>query len=167
MMGRALLVVGWLGTAGLVASAVVGFTIQPGESGSALSTHLLLGLLSSLLILFAHSWIMFYLIGTGKAIKEAVAEHGLTPDHIERTKEFKNRCYPWLMLAMGVTMASFILGGGVYTGVIPPWVHHGLFYAALLAQLKALFVSGGVLRQNEQLMRGIDRGLMPQHGEEE
>ena len=36
------------------------------------------------------------------------------------------------MLAMGLVMAVFIIGGGVYTRLIPAWVHHGLFYLALL-----------------------------------
>jgi len=159
MMGRALLVVGWVGTLGLLGSAAIGFTIEAGGGGNSLSTHLLLALLSSLLILFSHSWIMFYLIGTGKAIKEAVAEHDLNLDYVEKTKEFKNKCYPWLMFAMGITMATFILGGGVYAGVIPPWLHQGLFYATLAIQLKTLFISGSILKENEQLMRTIDRGL--------
>ena len=43
----------------------------------ALQPHLLLGLVACLLLLFSHSWVMFYLIGTGKAIKDAVNENQL------------------------------------------------------------------------------------------
>ena len=107
MMGRALLVLGWLATLGLIATGILGFQVGP-EVG--VGTHLLLGLMSSLLLLFSHSWIMFYLIGTGKAIKTAVAENDLDESIVEMTRDFKNRSYPWLMLAMIAAMTTFILG---------------------------------------------------------
>lgn len=157
MMGRALLIVGWVATAGLVLTAGAGYLFTPDEGG--IGVHLTLALASSLLLLFSHCWIMFYLIGTGKSIKEAVAEYDLEADIIERTKEFKNRSYGLLMMAMVVTMAAFILGGGVYTRAIPSWTHHGLFYLALLTQVRALVVERAVLMQNDQLMASIDRRL--------
>jgi hypothetical protein len=157
MMGRALLIVGWFAAAGLVVTAVVGYLFNPGEGGIGL--HLALALATSLLLLFSHCWIMFYLIGTGKAIKEAVAEYDLEAEFIERTKDFKNRSYGLLMLAMFATGVAFILGGGVYTRVIPTWIHHGLFYLALLTQVRALMVERVVLVENDRLMASIDRRL--------
>ena len=102
---------------------------------------------------------MFYLIGTGKAIKDAVRENGLDPALIEETKRFKNASYPSLMLAMGLVMATFILGGGVATGSVPAWVHHVLFYLAVLVQLYALRIEWRVLGENERLMADVDRRL--------
>lgn len=155
-MGRALLVVGWVATAGLVATGVLGYSVTR-EGGIGL--HMLVGLVSALLILFSHCWIMFYLIGTGKAIKTAVADGGLESAVIERTKDFKNDSYPSLMLAMGLVMATFIIGGGVATEVIPPWIHHGLFYLTLLVQLRTLGIEYRVLRENETLMAQVSRRL--------
>jgi 4-hydroxybenzoate polyprenyltransferase len=157
MMGRALLVVGWVATIGLLITGVAGylFSFEEGNIGP----HLTFGLASSLLLLFSHCWIMFYLIGTGKAIREAVAEHGLDQDLVERTKEFKNRSYPILMLAMGLVMAVFILGGGVYTRFVPAWLHHGLFYLALLVQVRTLLIERQVLVENDLLMTSIDRRI--------
>jgi hypothetical protein len=156
MMGRALLVVGWLATAGFAAAGVAGYQV---EEASQMGTHLLLGLVASLLLLFSHCWIMFYLVGTGKAIKTTVAEHGLEDSLVEQTKDFKNRSYPWLMLALGLAMATFILGGGVATKALPGWVHHSLFYLTLPVQIWALLVEQRVLTANEELMRDIDRRL--------
>jgi 4-hydroxybenzoate polyprenyltransferase len=158
MMGRALLVVGWMATAGLVVTGIVGYLLQ-GPTDAGLPRHVLLGLASALLLLFAHCWIMFYLIGTGRAIKDAVKEHGLDPALVEATKSYKNRSYPMLMLALGLAMATFILGGGVATGTIPNWIHHALFYATLLAQARALQLEGQVLVENERLMSDINRRL--------
>ena len=157
MMGRALLIVGAVATVGLVVTGVAGYLYSLDSGG--IGTHLTLGLASSLLLLFSHCWIMFYLIGTGKAIKEAVAEHGLEAEIVERTKEFKNRSYPSLMLAMMLTMTVFVLGGGVYTRFVPAWIHQLLFYLALIVQLRALRIEQRVLTENDALMASIDRRL--------
>ncbi|HSS75167.1 MAG TPA: hypothetical protein VLV54_00330 [Thermoanaerobaculia bacterium] len=158
MMGRALLIVGFMSTLGVIASAVAGYTLH-GPTDANMPLHVLIALASSLLLLFSHCWIMFYLIGTGKAIKDAVKENGLEPAIVEETKRFKNESYPWLMLAMGLVMAAFILGGGVATGSVPRWVHHVLFYLAVAAQGYALWVERRVLTENERLMTDVDRRL--------
>ncbi|HWM90971.1 MAG TPA: hypothetical protein VN493_09410 [Thermoanaerobaculia bacterium] len=158
MMGRALLIVGVMATLGLIASAVLGYMLD-GPVGPEMSRHVLVSLASCLLLLFSHCWIMFYLIGTGKAIKDAVKEHGLDQSFVEETKWFKNRSYPMLMLAMGLAMATFILGGGAATNSLPIWVHHGLFWAALVVQGRALWLENDVLGANERLMADLDRRL--------
>lgn len=159
MMGRALLVVGWMATLGFVGTGVVGYRHAAFADGAGMRLHILLALATSLLLLFSHCWIMFYLIGTGRAIKDAVRDGGLPGELYERTKGFKNRSYPWLMLALGLAMATFILGGGVFTGAVPGWVHHGLFWAALVAQVRALWLEQQVLVENHRLMTEIDRRL--------
>ena len=159
MMGRALLMVGGLATLGLLVTAVMGYAVPAGYEPEHLSNHLLLAVFSSLLLLFSHCWILFYLIGTGKALKEAVAEHGLEPEIIEQTKQFKTRSNPWLMLAMMLAMATFVLGGGVATKVVPAWVHHSLFFVTIVCQVWALWVEFEVLSANEKLMKSVDRRL--------
>jgi len=158
MMGRALLIVGAMATLGLAAAAVLGYMLQ-GPVGSEMSRHVLVALASCLLLLFSHCWIMFYLIGTGKAIKEAVNENGLEPFLIEETKRFKNASYPSLMLAMTLAIATFVLGGGVATGAVPSWVHHVLFYATVVVQARALWIENRVLVENERLMADINGRL--------
>ena len=64
MMGRALLVVGWISTAGILAAGVIGYL--PLATFSKMTPHILLAFIASLLLLFSHCWIMFYLIGTRK-----------------------------------------------------------------------------------------------------
>jgi hypothetical protein len=157
MMGRALLIIGFMATLGLIATGVLGYGLH-GPADDHLRFHVLVALAASLLLLFAHCWIMFYLIGTGRAIKDAVNENGLDPQWIEDTKRFKNRSYPMLMLALGLAMATFILGGAVATGTFR-WLHHALFYATLLAQLRALQLEWEVLTENERLMASINRQL--------
>jgi hypothetical protein len=157
MMGRALLIIGLMATLGLIATGALGYSLH-GPLDEHLRYHVLVALAASLLLLFAHCWIMFYLIGTGRAIKDAVNENRLDPNYIEETKRFKNQSYPMLMLAIGLAMATFILGGAVATGSLA-WLHHILFYATLLAQLRALQLEWRVLTENERLMTDINRRL--------
>jgi len=157
-MGRALLIVGAMSTLGVIAAAVAGYTLHSPTDAN-MPLHVLIGLASSLLLLFSHCWIMFYLIGTGKAIKDAVRENGLDPAIIEETKRFKNESYPSLMLAMALVMATFIVGGGVATGSISRWIHHVLFYLAVGSQLYALWKERRALTENERLMESVDRRL--------
>ena len=160
MMGRALLIVGAMSTLGLIAAAVAGYTLNGPVDATNMPRHVLIALASSLLLLFSHCWIMFYLIGTGKAIKDAVRENGLDPSIIEETKRFKNESYPSLMLAMALVMATFIVGGGVATGSIPRWIHHVLFYLAAASQFYALWKERRALTENERLMESVDRRLV-------
>jgi hypothetical protein len=96
-------------------------------------------------------------VGTGKAIKTAAQEHDLGGNLAEQTREFKNRSNSWLMLAMMAVMTTFIVGGGVATRVLPPWVHSSLFMVTLAIQVWTLVIEGRVLGENERLMRQVDR----------
>ena len=42
--------------------------------GASISRHITLAIFSTMLTLLAHSMMMFYLIGKGKAVKDAMAE---------------------------------------------------------------------------------------------
>lgn len=159
MMGRALLMVGALATLAFLITGVIGYGLPETFEPTDLGSHLLIAVLASLLLLFSHCWILFYLIGTGKALKEAVKEHGLEADIVEQTKRFKTRSNPWLMLAMMLAMATFVIGGGVATEAVPSWVHHALFFVTLAAQVWALWVEFEVLAENEKLMKSVDRRL--------
>ncbi len=154
MMGRALLTVGAMATLGLLVTGVLGYAVDDVDSAG---LHVLIALASCLLLLFSHCWIMFYLIGTGKAVKQAVADYGLPLELVEETRQFKSRSYPALMLAMVLAMATFILGGGVDTGAIPAWIHQGMFLVTLAVQLRSLWIEQQVLDANARLLARVDR----------
>lgn len=156
MMGRALVILGWISTVGFLGTGVIGW-LAPGATSIGL--HILAALLTSLLLLFSHCWIMFYLIGTGKALRLAVEDHDLDPAIVEETKRFKNESYPWLMGAMGLAMATFILGGGVATAIIPKWIHQMLFLLTLMVQVKSVLVEQLVLSQNRRLLRTTENRI--------
>src|SRR5258705_2632183 len=95
-----------------------------------LAQHVLFGFFTTFLVTLAQSMTMFYFIGTGKQVKDLVANHPSGKEFIQRTKVFKARVFPPALWAMLFTMATMILRGGVDTRVIPAFVHTVLAAAA-------------------------------------
>ena len=83
-MAQALLTAVVLGLAGLVTTAVYGLL------GTDVARHISFGIFSTMITLLAHSMMMFYLIGKGKAVKDAMAESQLTGDFF-RFIDFQTR----------------------------------------------------------------------------
>ena len=80
-MAQALLTAVALATIGQGATAVLGLL------GTDLSRHITFGIFSTMITMLAHSMMMFYLIGKGKAVKDAMAEGGLTGDYFRRSRQ--------------------------------------------------------------------------------
>jgi hypothetical protein len=161
MMGRALLVIGWVATLALVAAAGLGYAMPAPELSEA-RTHIFASLIATLLLVFAHCWIFLYLIGTGRLIRKVVADHGLEASLVEATRQLHRALFPPLLIALGLTIATFVLGSGALAGGVPAWVHHGLFYAALAVQVRALWVEGRVLGDNARRIADLDARLAAQ-----
>ena len=77
-MAQALLTAVVIGLAGLVTTAVYGLL------GNDVARHISFGIFSTMITLLAHSMMMFYLIGKGKAVKDAMAEYHLDGDYYRR-----------------------------------------------------------------------------------
>src|SRR4249919_319824 len=123
-MAQALLSAVGIGLVGLVAAAVFGLW------GIDVARHISFGIFSTLLILLAHSMMMFYLIGKGKAVKDAMAEGQLTGDKYRRIATLRKPVFSIGTYAMLATMAAAILGASVDTKVLPPIVHGMIAYGA-------------------------------------
>src|SRR6478752_8107051 len=104
-----------------------------------LAQHVLFGFFATFLVTLSQSMTMFYFIGTGKYVKDLVANQPGGNEFIRRTKVFKAKVFPTALWAMLFTMATMILGGGVHTHVIPSWVHLGLAVASLYYNIVALW----------------------------
>ena len=160
MMGRALLIIGALATLGFLASGVLGYLLK-GPADSELPRHVLVGLAACLAQLFSHCWILVYLILTGRAIRETVAEHGLDAGLGGEPRRFLRATAPWLVAAVGLGIAAFLLGGASATGAVRPWIHHTAVYLLLAVQGIALWQEYRVLRAAQALIDEIDGHLAP------
>ena len=150
-MAAALLTAIGIGLSGLVTTAVIGLR------GGDISRHISFGIFSAMVILLAHSMMMFYLIGKGKAVKDAMAESGVTGDYARRIAVVRKPVFSIGTLAMSVTMVAAILGASVDTGVLPAVVHAMIAYGAIACNLAAVKTEIAALSESSRIVDEVDR----------
>jgi hypothetical protein len=164
MMGRALLVLGLLGTAGLIAAAVLGYGLG-GAADTQVRAHVLLSLGAALVLMFSHTWIVLYLLATGRVISQVVRERGWqeAPEAqsgpLEQARRLRLRVIPWLVATIAAVAATFLTGGAALAGAVPAAVHHALFYLTLGLQGGAMLAERRVLAGHERLAAELGRRL--------
>lgn len=152
-MAQALLTSVLLGIGGLVTTIVVGLR------GADLARHISFGIFSTLVTLLAHSMMMFYLIGKGKAVKDAVAEHSLGGDYYRRIAVARKPVFSIGTFAMAATMVTAILGASVDTGVLPAMVHGTIAYGAVVCNLAALKIEIDALSASSRIVDEVNRQI--------
>ena len=138
------------GLVGLVAAAALGLR------GTDISRHISFGFFSTMVLMLAHSMMMFYFIGKGRAVKDAMAEGGLTGDFYRRIAAVRKPVFSIGTLAMVATMVAAILGGGVDTGVLPPMVHATIAYGAIACNLAALKIEIEALGRSSRIVDEVN-----------
>ncbi len=121
-----------LGIGGLGYCTFLGFSASMPVD---VARHVSLGIFFTMVTLLAHSMTMFYLLGKGKAIREAATEAGLSEKFYSAVARARRPVFSVGLLAMGVTMLAAILGGGVDTGVLPAGIHSSLALLAVMSNL--------------------------------
>jgi hypothetical protein len=110
-MAIALILLSLLHALGVAAAFVLGWV-----SGGLLELHLYLAIGVVALGLFTHSMVLFYFIGTGKVLKDAVARFGLGPEIPRRLRAFKVQTSGPLTLACAALITTSALGARTLVG---------------------------------------------------
>jgi hypothetical protein len=152
-MAQALLTAVGVGLAGLLTTAWFGLT------GADVARHISFGIFSTLITLLAHSMMMFYLIGKGKAVKDAMAEGQLTGDYYRRIALARKPVFSVGTVAMAVTIVTALLGASVDTGMLPPVVHGMIAYGAIACNLAAAKIEIDALTQSSRVVDEVNRLL--------
>ena len=139
-----------IGLAGLVTTTVLGLR------GADISRHVSYGIFSTMITLLAHSMMMFYLIGKGKAVKDAMTEHQVTGDYYRRIAAARKPVFSIGTLAMAVTMTAAVLGASVDTGVLPPMVHAMIAYGAIACNLAAAKIEIAALAASSRIVDEVN-----------
>ena len=155
IVAQALLTAVFLGLAGLVATSIFGL------QATDVSRHISFGIFSTMITLLAHSMMMFYLIGKGKAVKDAMAEHSVAGDYYRRIAAARKPVFSIATLAMAVTMATAIMGASVDTGVLPPMVHAVVAYGAIVSNLAAVKIEISALTASSQIVDKVNGQIQP------
>ena len=152
-MAQALLSAVGIGFVGLIAAVVFGLR------GNDVSRHISFGIFSTLITLFAHSMMMFYLIGKGKSVKDAMAEHHVAGDYYQRIAAARKPVFSVGTVAMAVTMVTAIVGASVDTGVLPPMVHAMIAYGAIVCNLAAARIEIGALAESTRIVNEVNHQI--------
>ena len=156
-MSAALITATIIGLGGLVYSAFLGYTIA---ASADLLTHTTLGIFFTLITLLAHSMTMFYLIGKGKAVREAVTEGNLSPDLYAAVARARKPVFSIASIAMLLTMVTAIVGGGVDTGTLPAGVHSLFALSAIVANWMALRTELSAMTSSSRIVAEVDAQLV-------
>lgn len=155
-MAAALLTLTALSVFGMAASLVLAYTAQTSPD---ISQHVLVAVFSTLLNLLAHSLMMFYLLGKGRAVREAVTENALQGDYAARVARLRGPVFSRATIAMVITMIAAIIGASVDVRVIPPWPHAALAITALATQFWALSTEVVALRGSAAIVDEVNRQI--------
>jgi hypothetical protein len=152
-LAQALLTGVFLGLTGLVTTAVFGL------QGTDISRHISYGIFSTMITLFGHSMMMFYLIGKGKSVKDAMTEHHVTGDYYQRIAAARKPVFSAGTYAMAATMIAAIVGASVDTRVVPPIVHAWVAYGAIACNLAAVKVEIDALTASSRIVDEVNRQI--------
>jgi hypothetical protein len=143
----------FLGMVGLVFAAVLGLR------GGEISRHITFGFFSAMVTMLAHSMMMFYLIGKGKAVKDAMAEYHVAGDYYARISAARKPVFSIATVAMLVTITAAILGASVDTGVLPPIVHAMIAYGAIAANAAAIKIEIDALAASARVVDEVNHQI--------
>ncbi len=144
------------GYAALLATSALGMGWIP--AAHKVAVHWTTAIWAVLLLLSAHTTILFYFLATGKQLRVVMQESGrpVNQAYLADLRQFKARVFPPLMLATGLTIATFVIGAGVLVGTVPHQVHLALALATLLANAVAGARELACIRRNSLLITKIE-----------
>jgi hypothetical protein len=153
-MATALITASTLALASLVGAMFLGYT---SSSGSDVLQHTTWSTFATLIVMLSHCLTMFYLIGKGRAVKDAALEANLSGEFAEAIARARKPVFSIGMIAIALTMATAVLGAGVDTRVLPVAVHSFLALAAVAANVFALRAEVQALASSARVAAQVNR----------
>ena len=100
-----------LATAGLGLSLDLHHNLDnPAVKGWA-RVHRLSGVAAAICVVFAHSIVVTYFVGTSRWCKEVCETYRLDPQYVRRSNRLKRRTFPWAVTGMLAVVGIVALGG--------------------------------------------------------
>ncbi len=141
-----------VGLAGLLAAVWSGLTGMGALEGSAIDLHRRLALAGVILAVMVHSVVFVYMIGTGRAIKDATRDFGIDPAFYQEHIALKWRAAPWALACTALLAATAVLGGVAESGGVWGWIHPLAAVLTLLVNLGGFPAEHRAIRSNGALL---------------
>lgn len=155
-MAAALVTAMLLSIGGLILSVLFGYSAADSDG---VARHVSLAIFITMVTLLTHSMAMFYLIGKGKAIREAVTENALSQKFVAEVSRVRRPVFSIGTLAIGITTVAALIGVIVDTNALPVWVHSVLAYLAIGANLAAFRVAITAFTTSSRIVNEVNRLL--------
>lgn len=110
-------------------------------------------------ILFVHSLVIFFLIGSGHAIREAITARPWSKPYLSRINVFRLKSFPWALGSMVSGILAAWSGAGSHTGVWSTQVHRGVAVACLAINLLGFVAEWLQLRANSAMIHELQAKL--------
>ncbi|MBI2923106.1 MAG: hypothetical protein HYY18_18790 [Planctomycetes bacterium] len=110
-------------------------------------------------ILFVHSLCMFYMIGSGRAVREAIEDREWCGPWLRRIRAMRLKCFPWALLSMAAGVMAAWVGAGAHTGVVSTMTHRVTAILSLAVNLFACVVEYAQLRANSWMIAELNEKL--------
>lgn len=149
-MAIALLTLALVGTLALLGTNVAGYLVP--QAAVEMKRHFLYALVTTTLLVMAHSFILFFLLATGVELKELEQQRGWGDGFRRRTIALKGLVFPPATLTLLLVMANFVLGAAAHTRALPPWTHEGLAWLTFAACAWTLWREYRALGENNRLI---------------
>lgn len=107
----------------LLAVAAAGFWTR---FGLANQTHIAGAIITSVYTLLVHSLVFVYFMGSSKSLNEGVLRNGLDANLLTPIPGLRRKAFMRAWFVSSTTVAAAIVGGGVWSGYVPKWVHMSL-----------------------------------------
>ena len=166
-MTRIFFSIATLSTSLLVASFVLGLGIgdlyaRPDpQTLQWKSVHLITGLAAALSVVFAHSIVVTYFIGTSRWCREVVDVYGLPATAAEASAQLKRRTFPWCLLGMLTVVVMGALGAAAdpATGRLntAAWadVHLAATSLGIALVVWSFYIAWGRIEANRHVIDGL------------
>ena len=115
--------------------------------------HILISLFASIIYMLSQTLILFYFITSGSKIKELIKNNNLDiSKYYKPILDMKMKLFPHIMLNMIIMGTTFIIGGGVHTGVISTDTHSLCFFIAIVHYLFLILFQHRCFIRNTELV---------------
>lgn len=147
----------------LVISAVVGWNHPPAERVVA---HMYWGVATAFVALLAHTFTLFFFIGTSKAIRLECQDHPVALPFVNESNRYKRILAGRTQLASLVFIVQPVLGAAVYSARLESIWHYLAFWVTLAVQIWVGYTEFKLLGLNNVLMSRVAEwkasgGLVP------
>lgn len=155
---QALLTMDAVALASLLLAAWAAASPDP-EAADPMARHVVYGLGAALMNLVARCIAIFYLLASGRAVKDLVAEHGLDASFVARSKRIKRGVETLATVALVPVMVAAIGGGsaggpgGSGSHAAWSWAAVGFAAACLAVDLRSGLRNHALLREVDDLVR--------------